>query len=611
MIVERDIMIAARDGVHLATDIYRPDGAGPFPVILERTPYDKSAPSRSEITAADPRPRSREWLAQYFTDAGYAVAYQDCRGRYRSEGSFTKYLSEAADGYDTLAWLVRQPWCNGRIATTGLSYAAHAQMALGCLDPPGLTAQYLDCGGFSNAYRSGIRHGGAFDLKQATWAYRNALADARDPAVKAALEAEDIGRWMARMPWRPGNSPLKAAPEYEDYLFEQWSHGVFDEFWKQPGIYAEGYYGRYADVPTVHLSGWYDPYARTAMENYAGLAAAGRSPARLILGPWTHGDRSLSFAGDVEFGPDATLDGNLAEDFFAARLRWFDHWVKGIDNGVAAEPAVRVFVMGGGQLGDGFGRRNAAGRLEHGGFWREAAAWPLPQTEFTRFHLHPGRSLLVARPGEGAAPLSYAADPRDPVPTIGGALSSGAPVMYGGAYDQRTTPKTFGAKPPYGPLAERGDVLVFQTPPLPEDLEIAGPVELTLWVATDGPDADVFVKLVDLHPPSEDYPDGFAMNLSEGVLRLRYRDSWEAPSLLQPGRPYRVTVAMFPCANLFRRGHRLRLDLAGSNFPHFDINPNSGEAEGATERPRRAVTTIFVDAARPSHLLLPVIPKGR
>ena len=244
-------------------------------MILERTPYDKSAPSRSEITAADPRPRSREWLAQYFTDAGYAVAYQDCRGRYRSEGSFTKYLSEAADGYDTLAWLVRQPWCNGRIATMGLSYAAHTQMALGCLDPPGLAAQYLDCGGFSNAHRSGIRHGGAFDLKQATWAYRNALADARDPAVKAALEAEDIGRWMARMPWRPGDSPLKAAPEYEEYLFEQWSHGVFDDFWKQPGIYAEGYYGRYAAVPTVHLSGWYDPYARTAMENYAGLAARG------------------------------------------------------------------------------------------------------------------------------------------------------------------------------------------------------------------------------------------------------------------------------------------------------------------------------------------------
>src|SRR6185437_9059673 len=212
MIVERDIMIAARDGVPLATDIYRPEGAGPFPVILERTPYDKSAASRSEITATDPTPRSREWIARYFTDAGYAVAYQDCRGRYRSGGVFTKYLSEAADGCDTCAWLVRQQWCNGRIATMGLSYAAHTQMALGCLDPPGLAAQYLDCGGFSNAYRSGIRHGGAFDLKQATWAYRNAVADARDPAVRAVLEAEDIATWIARMPWRKGDSPLTAAP---------------------------------------------------------------------------------------------------------------------------------------------------------------------------------------------------------------------------------------------------------------------------------------------------------------------------------------------------------------------------------------------------------------
>jgi putative CocE/NonD family hydrolase len=605
MIVERDIMVSARDGVRLATDVYRPEGSSPFPVILERTPYGKSAPSRSEITAADPKPRSREAVARYFVDAGYAVAYQDCRGRYRSEGSFTKYLSEAADGYDTCSWLVTQPWCNGRIATLGLSYAAHAQMALGCLDPPGLAAQYLDCGGFSNAYRSGIRHGGAFDLKQATWAYRNALADARDSAVKAALEAEDIASWMGRMPWRRGDSPLKAAPEYEDYLFEQWSHGVFDEFWQQPGLYAEGYYDRYADVPTVHLSGWYDPYARTAMENYTGLAAGKRGPTRLVLGPWTHGDRSLSFAGDVEFGPAALLDGNLGDDFFAVRRRWFDCWVKGEGNGVAGEPAVRVFVMGGGS-----GRRNADGRLDHGGFWREGDAWPLPQTEFTRFYLHPGRSLLVAAPGQDGAPLSFIADPRDPVPTIGGALSSGGPVMYSGAYDQRTAPNIFGAKPPYGPLAERHDVLVFQTPPLPEDLEIAGPLELRLWIASNGPDADIHVKLVDLYPPSADYPDGFAMNLSEGLLRLRYRDSWEAPTLLEPGRPYAVTVALFPCANLFKRGHRLRLDLAGSNFPHFDVNPNSGEPEGSMEHPRRATTTIFVDADRPSHLVLPIIPRG-
>jgi putative CocE/NonD family hydrolase len=187
IVVERDLMVPARDGVVLATDIYRPEGPGPFPVLFERTPYDKSGPSRSERTAAVTRARSRAEVAAYFVGHRYAVAYQDCRGRYHSGGHFTKYLSEAEDGRDALAWLQRQPWCNGRVGTFGLSYAAHTQAALGCLDPPGLAAQFLDCGGFSNAHRSGIRHGGAFDLKQATWAYRNALADARDPAVKAAL----------------------------------------------------------------------------------------------------------------------------------------------------------------------------------------------------------------------------------------------------------------------------------------------------------------------------------------------------------------------------------------------------------------------------------------
>ena len=318
MRVERGVIVRVRDGTGLATDIYRPEEAGPFSVILERTPYDKSAPSRSERTATVGAPRTRTEVAAYFVAHGYAIAYQDCRGRYGSEGRFTKYLSEAEDGFDTLAWLVKQPWCNGHIATMGLSYAAHTQMALGCLDPPGLAAQFIDCGGFSNAYRSGIRHGGAFDLKQATWAWRNALADARDPHIRAALAEQDIASWFMRLPgqgWRRGQSPISAAPEYEDYLFEQWSHGALDEFWRQPGIYAEGYYDHYADVPMVHLSGWYDPYARTAMENYQGLARSGRKPVQLILGPWTHGDRSLSYAGEVDFGAAAPIDGNLAEDF--------------------------------------------------------------------------------------------------------------------------------------------------------------------------------------------------------------------------------------------------------------------------------------------------------
>jgi uncharacterized protein len=593
IVVERDVMVPVRDGVLLATDIYRPDGARSFPVLLERTPYNKSAPSRSERTAAVANRRSRADVAAYFLEHGYAVAYQDCRGRYRSGGKFTKYLSEAEDGFDTLAWLVRQPWCNGRIGTFGLSYAAHTQAALGCLDPPGVAAQFLDCGGFSNAYRSGIRHGGAFDLKQATWAYRNALADARDPAVQAALEAQDIRAWFQRMPWHKGDSPLSAAPDYEDYLFEQWSHGVFDDYWKQPGIYTEGFYDRYADVPIVHLSGWYDPYARTAMENYVGLSRTKRSRMQLILGPWTHGDRSLSHAGEVEFGPAAPVDGNLAEDFFDLRQRWFDRWIKGIANPVEEEPAVRVFVMGGGS-----GRRNPDGRLEHGGRWRSAGEWPLPRTRWTRFYLYPDRSLLAAPPTAVSAALDYTFDPRNPAPTVGGAISSGEPVMHAGAFDQS------GA-------ANRTDVLVFATPPLDHDLEIAGPITVRLWIASDAPDTDLTAKLIDAYPPSTDLPHGFAMNLTEGVLRVRYRDSWERPALMAPGEVYAITIELFPTANLFCRGHRLRLDISSSNFPHFDVNPNSGEPEGSWRRPRIARNRVFADANRPSHILLPVIPPAK
>ncbi|MGA8759157.1 MAG: CocE/NonD family hydrolase [Stellaceae bacterium] len=601
--VERDLIVPVRDGIGLATDVFRPVSGGPFPVLLERTPYDKSAPSRSERTAAVAAPRSRVEVAEYFVRHGYAVVYQDCRGRYKSGGRFTKYLSEAEDGFDTLAWVMRQPWCNGRIGTFGLSYAAHSQAALACLDPPGLAAQFLDCGGFSNAYRSGIRHDGAFDLKQATWAYNNALADAKDPAVRAALQTQDIKAWFARLPWHKGDSPVSAAPEYEEYLFEQWSHGVFDEFWKQPGIYAEGYWDKYADVPVTHLSGWYDPYARTAVENYLGLSKRGRAPQRLILGPWTHGDRSLSYAGDVDFGPTAPVDGNLAQDFFELRRRWFDRWVKGVDNGVEREPAVHVFVMGGGS-----GRRNIAGRLDHGGHWRNAAAWPLPQTEWTRFYLQLDRGLSRAKPESSGTPLVFRFDPRHPVPTIGGALSSGEPIMRGGAYDQREGPQVFGAREPYRALDERPDVLSFATAPLGRDIEVAGPVSARLWIASDCPDTDFTAKLIDVHPPSADYPHGFAMNLTEGLLRVRYRDSWEKPELMVPGQVYAITIELFPVGNLFVAGHRLRLDISSSNFPHFDVNPNSGEPEGSMEHPRIAENRVFVDRERPSHIVLPVIP---
>ncbi|MEO9190584.1 MAG: CocE/NonD family hydrolase [Acetobacteraceae bacterium] len=592
-------MVPVRDGVRLATDIHRPDGAGPFPVILERTPYGRHLPSRSEITASDPAPVSRADLAAYFTAHGYAVVFQDSRGRYGSEGRFVKYLSDGEDGFDTCAWLVRQSWCDGRICTMGLSYAAHTQAALGCLDPPGLVAQVLDCGGFANAWKSGIRQSGAFELKQATWALKNAQVSPEaeaDPVMRAALAAEDVREWFTRMPWKPGHSPLRHHPDYEAYLLDQWAHGADDGTWHQLGLRAEAWHDRYSRAECVHMSSWWDPYPLTTTANYTGLRQRGNQ--RLILGPWTHGDRSQRVFGDVDFGPDAPLD-SWAGDWRAYRLRFFDHVVKGTP---LDEPAVRVFVMGGGS-----GRRTAEAHLDHGGRWLTATDWPIPGTEFVAYHLHNDGTLDPSLPASDAPPWSYNFDPRRPVPTIGGAMSSLEPVARAGTWDQTEAAEFFGCAPPYLPLASRPDILVFQTAPLTRPLQIVGPVEAELFVATDGPDTDFTAKLIDVHPPSPDYPRGYAMLLTDGILRLRYAEDPASPRLRRPGEVVRARITMFPTANLFLAGHRLRLDISSSNFPKFDVNPNTGEPEGRARRTRIAVNTVFADAARASRVVLPVL----
>ncbi len=607
-----DVMIPMRDGVRLATDIYLParDGSvapGRFPVILERTPYNKTAPSRSERTPANATPLGRAEVAAFYVQRGYVVIYQDCRGRYQSEGEFVKYLSDGDDGYDTCAWILEQPWCSGRIGTKGLSYAAHTQGALGSAGAPGVVAMWLDSGGFSNSYQGGIRQGGAFELKQATWAYTNALQSPEvtsDPARLAALQAVDIREWFGRLPWQRGNSPVSLAPEYEDYLFEQWEHGTFDDYWKQVGIYAAGFYDQFPEAAMMHMSSWYDPYPRTATDNYLGLKDRKRGPVRLILGPWTHGDRQLTWAGNVDFGPAATLDGNLADDYLTLRLRWFDRWLRGIRNGVEQEPAVRLFVMGGGS-----GRKNAAGRLEHGGVWRSETAWPIPDTRWEPWYLHADGQLSPTAPVAESAFLEYAHDPRNPVPSIGGTITSGRPVMEGGAYDQREAPEFFGSTVPGRALADRDDVLAFQSELLAEAMELTGPLTVKLWISSDCPDTDFTAKLVDVYPPSADYPDGYAMNLTDGILRVRYRDSWEAPAMMVPGQVYEIAIEAFPTSNRFMPGHRIRIDIASSNFPHFDVNPNTGEPEARATGMRVARNRVYLDRARPSHAILPVIPR--
>ncbi len=608
------IMVPMRDGVRLATDVHVPtlaaDGSGlsgPWPVLLERTPYGRNRPSRSERSLAEPdQAKSRAEVARLFGERGYVVVYQDVRGRYDSEGEYQKYLDDAPDGYDTCAWILEQPWCDGQIGTKGLSYAAHTQGALASAGAPGVAAMFLDSGGFSNSYQGGIRQGGAFELKQATWAYRNALVSPEvtsDPALTAAMEAVDVHRWFREMPWRPGHSPVSLAPSYEAYLFEQWTEGAFADYWKQPGIWAEGFWGDWPDAPMVHMSSWFDPYPRTATDNYMGLRDRKRGPVRLILGPWTHGDRSLTWAGDVDFGPDATLDGQLADDFWELRIRWFDHWLRGVDNGVDREPAVQYFVMGGGS-----GRRNAQGRLDHGGRWRTATDWPIPQAVATPYYCSAAGTLSTAAPTSEQDSLTYRYDPADPVPSIGGTITSGAPIMVGGAFDQRERADFFGSNEPYRPLAERPDVLVFETEPLTEAVEVTGPLVVKLWISSDAPDTDFTAKLIDVYPPTEDDPEGFAMNLTDGIIRCRYRDSWERPTPLEPGTVYEVTIEAFPTSNLFAAGHRIRLDISSSNYPHFDLNFNTGEEEGLATHSRVATNRVWMDRSRPSHAVLPIVP---
>ncbi|CDZ49116.1 CocE/NonD family hydrolase [Neorhizobium galegae] len=606
VIVERDVMVTMRDGIKLATDVYRPakDGKvidGRLPAIMERTPYGKAERSRSELEVGMTEPMKRHEVASYFVRAGYAVIYQDCRGRYNSEGEFSKYISEAADGYDTTRWLVEQAWSNGQFGTMGLSYAAHTQAALACLNPPGLACMVMDSGGFSNAYQCGIRQGGAFELKQATWAYNQAIGEGNEVA-RAAIEAEDIRAWFNVMPWSEGASPVRWMPEYENYLLDQWRSGTFDESWRRVGLYMEGFYETFPEVPIALMSSWYDAYVKSTLDNYRGLSGKNSRPLQLIMGPWLHGNRNTTLAGDTSFGPTAPLGGNVVESWLSFRRNWFDHWLKGKDNAVAQEPVVRAFVMGGGS-----GMRNPDGRLDHGGRWIEASDWPLPGTEFRNYYIHENGSLSTEKPKASAAPFTYDFDPKNPVPTIGGSLTSGQPIFEGGGFDQREGEKFYGSKHPGLPLSARADVLSFETEPLAEDVAVVGPITVELYVSSDAPDTDFTAKLVDVYPPSKDYPTGYALNITDGIIRCRYRNSFEKPEPIVKGEVFKVTIEPFATANLFAKGHRIRVDISSSNFPKYDINPNSYAPEGRGRTSQVARNTVFCDGTRASAIRLPIV----
>ena len=474
VIVRRDVMIAMRDGVKLATDIYLPARNGQpldtrAPVILERTPYGKSGKTRRHAS---------EEIANIYASHGYAVVFQDCRGRGNSQGEYVKYLSDGRDGYDCCAWIVKQPWCNGRIGTQGLSYGAHTTAALACLDAPGLAAMFIDSGGFSNAYQGGIRQGGAFELKQVTWAFNAALEAPEirnDPAKRAALQAIDIKEWFGRMPWSRGHSPLSLVPEYEDYVFDQWEHGVFDDYWKQVGIYAEGFYDRFSDVPIIWMSSWYDPYPRTATDNYVALARRKRSPQRLILGPWTHGNNADTFAGDVDFGPAATARRQRRAGLVDAAAALVRPLAEGRDR-TASTTSRRC---GSSSWVAAPAARTPRGAWITAGGGAQRQQWPLAEARADAV-LSAWRRRTAPRQRRRAAspPRVYDYDPRASGPDDRrhrdvGTTGDGRRRVRSARGSARSSARARRTRRwPSAP-----DVLVFQTPPLESDVEITGPIE--------------------------------------------------------------------------------------------------------------------------------------
>ncbi len=626
--VFKNVMIPMRDGVRLATDIYRPTANGhllekKLPMLLVRTSYNKEGP----------------WLLDEVLDGfvpyGYILVLQDLRGRHQSEGmgEYFHVVNPTAgtDGYDTIEWLAEQEWSNGRIGMIGSSHLGLTQTHAALYKPPHLTTIWPDVIPI-NSYAHQVRWGGAMQLHMfgALFLHTHDAQEIRDnPEATAYLhhEMENLREWIYRTPYKLGKTPLHVVPNLEQIGIDYYTRGSYDEFWAQESNDFTPYWARHADIPGTYSSGWYDPYAIGITAYFAQMVAQNETPQRLIMGPWTHGGLRAgnSFALDVDFG-EASAWG--AEIYNRERRQWFDRWLKCEETAVETEPPVRIFVMGGGS-----GRKTAVGKLDHGGKWRYEQEWPLARTQHTPFFLHQGNQLLSHAPTTNNQSQTFRYDPDNPVPTIAGTVTGFfelvplgeletaighkhipararmRSLVPDGAADQKETSAIIGAQPPYQRLSEREDVLCFQTPPLTNPIEVTGNIIVKLWISSSAVDTDFTAKLLDIYPPNDDYPEGYDMNLGDGILRVRYRDSFEQETFMTPGEVYEIELTLPPTSNLFVIGHRIRLDISSSNFPRFDLNPNTGEPMGKHTHSIVADNTIYFDAKRPSHILLPIIPQ--
>ena len=576
--VDRDLPVEMRDGTVLATDVYRPQGEGRWPVLLQRTPYNKGWGALALLQTDTFRAVAR----------GYAVVIQDCRGRYASDGGFAPFHQEVADGYDTVEWCARQPWADGGGGMYGTSYVGAVQWLAAVAAPPSLRC-IVPTFTASDYYEGWTYQGGAFQWGfMCNWVLPFlASADLLRGRDRGAVSEIDFAVWRDRLIAAVDGmdetvrtlplGDLPVPPETSPYFAEWLAHPNRDEFWRSCSI--EERHDR-VRVPALNVGGWYDIFLGGTPRNFTGVRTSGATAeacdgSRLLLGPWTHTTPPVSQSGTVDFGLAAGQGSSpLSLDVDGEHLRFFDLWLKGIDDGLAAEPPVRLFVMG-------------------EGVWRGEECWPLERARPTDFFLHGngqvGGTLSTNQPGDDR-PDVYLSDPVHPVPTVGGQLCCYPVKLPPGAFDQRE-------------LAVRPDVLLYTTAPLEADIEVTGPVHLALWAATTAPDTDFAAKLVDI------FPDGHARNLTDGVLRARYRLGTDTPWPIVPGEPHEYAIDLCATSNLFRAGHRIGLEVASSNFPRFDRNPQTGHAFGADSELRPAMQTVFHDREHPSRLVLPIVPR--
>jgi len=576
-------MVPMRDGVKLSTDIYFPEGAGDeLPVILIRTPYNKE------------RFFNGSWAGPYiFAGQGYIVAVQDNRGKFESQGEYLMNAADPEDGYDATQWAATQSWSTGKVGTYGCSYLGEDQYQQATQRNPHLTAMVPQGAGPIEYRYFGVVDGGAFELAAAFGWMRNygSKAFLRPPPAYEAKFFANYGKYFNPAPTVPDinyNELLLSLPtidmmkkagapptDYEDIL----SHGPADPWWDKLHYIKDT--DRF-DVPALHIGSWYDFVVGETLHMFNLMrtnaeTARGRDNQFAIISPTPHclsemvsaktivGDRDM---GDAQF------------DYWGTYLKWFDHWLKGIDNGVTKMPKVQIYVMG----------KNE---------WRGENEWPLARTQFTKYYLHSegqansrfgNGTLSTVEPGDEKAD-QFVYDPAIPVYTVGGticaACASGGAKQ--GALDQRE-------------MESRNDVLVYTTPPLEKGVEVTGPLEVVLYVSSSARDTDFTAKLVDV------YPDGTAFNLQEGILRARYRDGWKKKVWMQPGEVYEVRINLHVTSNYFGSGHRIRLEVSSSNFPRFDRNLNTGGNNYDESDPVVAKNTVHHSRAHASYVNLPVIP---